>query len=440
LKQKLKDLIETQKAVICIVGLGYVGLPLVKAFTEKSFSVVGIDIDKGKIDSLYAGKTYINHIPDDAIVEMMDSHLFSAHSDFSVVSDSDVIIICVPTPLTKHREPDLSAIEMSGRAIAPYLQKGQLVVLESSTYPGTTAETLGPILGNSGLVCGQDFYLAFSPEREDPGNKNFVTSTIPKVVGADDPDSLEVAAAIYESVISKVVKVSSTSTAEAVKLTENIFRCVNIALVNELKVIYEAMGVDVWEVIDAAATKPFGYMPFYPGPGLGGHCIPIDPYYLTYRAREFNVPTRFIELAGEINGQMPKLVVEKTILALSEFACKSIKTAKILIVGMAYKKNIGDIRESASLLIAQMLLDKGANVCYHDTHVQEIKNLKIDNAKVTITSVDLTNETLKDSDVIIICTDHSDVDYEKIMAYSKIVVDTRNATNGVIGDAIVVKA
>ena len=432
--------IKSKQAIIGIVGLGYVGLPLAQAFCGKNVKVVGFDIDQAKVDKIESGQSYIKHISDDAIRSMIKDDLFRATTDFSKIVEVDVIIICVPTPLSKHREPDLGPVLNSGKTIMPYLKKGQLVVLESSTYPGTTDTELAHVLEQSGLKKDQDFYLAYSPEREDPGNVTFSTSTIPKIVGADSPEAREMAVAVYQGVISEVVPVASSRTAEAIKLTENIFRSVNIAMVNELKVIFDAMDIDIWDVIDGAATKPFGYMPFYPGPGLGGHCIPIDPFYLAYKAREYNVPTRFIELAGEINTQMPHLVVAKTIQALNLISSKALKGANILIVGMAYKKNVDDIRESPSLVLTELLETEGANVAYHDPFVTVIPSTRKYPELAGRKSLDLTPETTSQFDVVLISTNHDGLDYQMLADCSKLIVDTRNAMSGFSGKAVVVKA
>ncbi|MDA8712189.1 nucleotide sugar dehydrogenase [Alphaproteobacteria bacterium] len=432
--------IKSKQAIIGIVGLGYVGLPLARAFCHQNIHVVGFDIDQEKIDTIEKNQSYIKHIGDDAIREMRADGLFNVTTDFAKIADVDVIIICVPTPLSKHREPDLGPVLNTGRSIAPYLQKGQLVVLESSTYPGTTDSELAGVLEQSGLKKDEDFYLAYSPEREDPGNESFSTSTIPKIVGADTPLSRDLVAAVYEGVISEVVSVASSRTAEAIKLTENIFRSVNIALVNELKVIFDAMDIDVWDVIDGAATKPFGFMPFYPGPGLGGHCIPIDPFYLTYKAREYEVPTRFIELAGEINTKMPQLVVAKTGQALSLVSEKALNGSKVLIIGMAYKKNIDDMRESPSLVLTELLEAEGAKVTYHDPFVPSIPKTREHSQLAGRTSVDLTPEILSGVDAVLISTNHDGVDYHMLADWAKLIIDTRNAMKEFSGKAVVVKA
>jgi UDP-N-acetyl-D-glucosamine dehydrogenase len=432
--------IKTKQAVIGIVGLGYVGLPLARAFCHQKIHVVGFDIDQEKIDTIEKNHSYIKHIGDDAIREMRADGLFNVTTDFSQIADVDVIIICVPTPLSKHREPDLGPVLNTGKSIMPYLQKGQMVILESSTYPGTTDTELAGVLEQSGFKKDVDFLLAYSPEREDPGNEEFSTSTIPKIVGADTPEAREMAVAVYEGVISQVVPVATSRTAEAIKLTENIFRSVNIALVNELKVIFDAMDIDVWDVIDGAATKPFGFMPFYPGPGLGGHCIPIDPFYLTYKAREYEVPTRFIELAGEINTQMPQLVVAKTVQALSLVSERALNGAKILIIGMAYKKNVDDMRESPSLVLTELLEAEGADVAYHDPFVTVIPRTRQYDHMAGRASLDLTPEVIADFDAVLISTNHDGLDYQMLADWAKLIIDTRNAMKEFSGKATVVKA
>jgi UDP-N-acetyl-D-glucosamine dehydrogenase len=434
------DKIQSKQAIIGIVGLGYVGLPLARAFCQQDVQVVGFDIDQEKIDLIEADQSYIKHISNEAIAGMRAEGLFQVTNDFSKIADVDVIIICVPTPLSKHREPDLGPVLGTGRAIMPHLQKGQLVILESSTYPGTTDTELAAVLEQSGLKKDEDFYLAYSPEREDPGNETYSTSTIPKIVGADTPLAREMVAAVYDGVISQVVPVASSRTAEAIKLTENIFRSVNIALVNELKVIFDAMDIDVWDVIDGAATKPFGFMPFYPGPGLGGHCIPIDPFYLTYKAREYDVPTRFIELAGEINTKMPQLVVSKTAKALSLISQKALNGANVLIIGMAYKKNVDDMRESPSLVLTELLEAEGADVAYHDPFVPIIPHTREHDTLAGRKSIDLTPEAISNFDVVLISTNHDGLDYQLLADEAKIIIDTRNAMKEFAGRSVVVKA
>ncbi len=414
------------RAAVGVIGLGYVGLPLAKAFSDRGFEVYGFDVDDTKPERLRRGEPYIKHVSIEGIRERIAEGRFHATTDFALVSRVDALVICVPTPLTRHREPDLSAIEGTARSILPHLRPGQLVVLESTTYPGTTREVLLPILAESGLRLGEDLFLAFSPEREDPGNPSFSTTTIPKVVGADDPSSRTLALALYAAVIDKVVPVQSLATAEAVKLTENIFRAVNIAMANELKVIYSAMGVDIWEVIEAAKTKPFGFMPFYPGPGLGGHCIPIDPFYLTWKAREFGLTTRFIELAGEVNTAMPRYVVERLAAELSDRFRKSLNGARVLILGLAYKKNIDDVRESPAFVLLKLLEDRGASVEYHDPHVPIVPQTREHAELAGRRPMALTAESLSAMDAVLISTDHDDVDYGLVVRSAPLVVDTRN--------------
>ncbi len=421
LLQKIKN----HDAVIGIVGLGYVGLPLLLEFVEENFRTVGFDIDSAKIDALAKGESYIKHIGSDRLKNALEHDLMRATTDFSDLREVDCIIVCVPTPLNKHREPDISYIEKTSETISKYLQKNQLVVLESSTFPGTTEEVMRPILEKSGLKCHEDFYLAFSPEREDPNNAKYTTRTIPKVVGANSPKTLELTVALYDQVIVQTVPVTSSQAAEATKLLENIFRSVNIALVNEMKLILDRMDIDVWEVIEAASTKPFGFMPFYPGPGLGGHCIPIDPFYLTWKAREYEMSTRFIELAGEINTEMPYFVVKKVQDALNDHE-KSLKGSNILILGMAYKKDIDDLRESPTLKLMEILMAKGANVDYNDPHIEGLwamRHYHFDNK-----SVDLTPENLRSYDCVLISTAHSAYDWDMVVENARLVVDTRNAT------------
>jgi UDP-N-acetyl-D-glucosamine dehydrogenase len=423
----LRRAIAARTARVGIIGLGYVGLPLACLFAEKGFRTTGFDIDTPKVTALNAGRSYIKHIPGKRIAAVRKSGTFDATDDFAQLRQMDAIIICVPTPLTKYREPDLQFIVKTGQEIAPNLRKGQLVVLESSTYPGTTREDLKPILEATGLKSGSDFWLAYSPEREDPGNANFGTNDIPKVVGGDGKVALDLAVALYDQVVVKTVPVSSPETAEIVKLTENIFRAVNIALVNELKVICAAMGIDVWEVIEAAKTKPFGFMPFYPGPGLGGHCIPIDPFYLTWKAREFGINTRFIELAGEINTAMPRHVVARLAEELSQQRTKALKGARILMIGLAYKKNVDDMRESPALILIELLEKAGAKVSYHDPYIAAVKPSR-EHANLTgRKSVPLTAKSLSGADAVLIVTDHDDVDYSMVAKHGRLVLDTRNA-------------
>src|SRR5882724_2746623 len=398
---------------ISIVGLGYVGLPLSLQFAHSGVTVIGLDVDSAKVEHIHAGRSYIKHIPSEVIEEMVKAHKFSATTDFSRVKETEAVIICVPTPLNKNREPDISYITMTGKSIAPHLAKGTLVVLESTTYPGTTDDDLREVLeAGSGLKAGVDFHLAFSPEREDPGNPQSKVKSIPKVVGGYTPACLERATALYGKAITTVVAVSSCRVAEATKLLENIFRSVNIALVNELKLVYGAMGIDVWEVINAAKTKPFGYMPFYPGPGLGGHCIPIDPFYLTWKAREYGQNTRFIELAGEINTAMPEYVIRRLADALNDRQ-KSVKGSSILIVGLAYKPNVDDERESPSYVLMDMLKSRGATVAYYDPYVPVIRPTR-EHAHWTGTkSVSWNRETVQSFDAVIISTNHQAVSYKE---------------------------
>lgn len=415
------------RATIGIMGLGYVGLPLACTIARKGFSVLGFDIDDSKVDQINAGTSYIGHISSDEIGEMRKTGRFAATCDFSRLGEVDAIILCVPTPLTRHREPDLTYVTQTTESIAPHLRRGQLVVLESTTYPGTTRDVLRPILERGGLRSGHDFFLAYSPEREDPGNAQFSTAAIPKVVGGEGPEALQLACALYDEVVARTVPVTSLEAAEAVKLTENIFRSVNIALANELKTVYEAMGIDVWEVIEAAKSKPFGYMPFYPGPGLGGHCIPIDPFYLTWKAREYGVVTRFIELAGEINTAMPQRVVDRTIEALNERQRKASKGARVLVVGIAYKKNVDDTRESPAFKIIELLEKRGAEVSFYDPIVAEIMPSREHPEFAGRRSVDFTEAAISGFDAVVICTDHDSIDYRRLVDWSRLVVDTRNA-------------
>jgi len=423
--------------VVGVIGLGYVGLPLVIEFGRAGFRVTGFDTDERKVQALNAGRSYIKHIPSRDIKELTKKGRFTAAADFSLLRDTDCIIICVPTPLNRHRDPDLSYVLGTTETIAAHLRKGQLVVLESTTYPGTTDEEVKPLLEATGLKVGRDIYLAYSPEREDPNNSDYSTRSIPKVVGGCTSRCLAVADALYSTIVEKTVPVSSTRVAEAAKLLENIYRAVNIALVNELKVLFDRMGIDVWEVIEASKTKPFGFQAFYPGPGLGGHCIPIDPYYLTWKAKEYDFNTRFIELSGEINTSMPYYVIEKVADALNRRG-RSIRSSKILVLGLAYKKDVDDTRESPSLKLMDLLLQRGADVDYNDPHVpRTVRTRKYD---FRMKSVPLTKDNLGRYDCVIIATDHSDYDYDFIVENSSLVVDTRNATKGVRKKGNVVKA
>ena len=410
-----------------VVGLGYVGLPLSLQFARSGVSVLGLDVDAAKVDALRKGKSYIKHIPSEAVSEVVKAGTFSATSDFSRIREADALIICVPTPLNKNREPDISFIIDTGKSIAKHLRKGSLVVLESTTYPGTTDEDLREVLeAGSGLKAGRDFHLAFSPEREDPGNPESQVALIPKVVGGYTPACLEKAVALYSKAVKTVVPVSSCRAAEATKLLENTFRSVNIALVNELKIVYGAMGIDVWEVVNAARTKPFGFMPFYPGPGLGGHCIPIDPFYLTWKAREYGQHTRFIELAGEINTSMPAYVVRRVADALNERQ-KAIKGSSVLVLGLAYKPNVDDERESPSYVLMEMLKARGAKVAYYDPYVPMIKPTREHAHWSGTKSVAWNKETITAFDMVLIATNHACVNYEQLADWTECIVDTRNA-------------
>jgi UDP-N-acetyl-D-glucosamine dehydrogenase len=416
-----------KEAKIGVVGLGYVGLPICLAAARSGLKVVGFDVDPVKPELLNKGESYLHHIPATLIQSAVASGRFAATPDMAGLAEPDALLICVPTPINSHFEPDLSYVVKTCESIAQYLRRGQLVILESTTYPGTTVEVVRPILEKSGLVCDDDFLIAFSPEREDPGNENFTTSSIPKVVGADTAPALEAAVAVYDNFVTRTVPVSSTKVAEAVKLTENIFRSVNIALVNELKVIYDAMGIDVWEVIDGAKTKPFGFMPFYPGPGLGGHCIPIDPFYLSWKAREFGVVTRFIELAGEINSSMPRHVVNRLALALDLHKRKGLNGAKILILGVAYKKNVDDMRESPALRLIELIEARGASTSYYDPFVPVIPASREHVALSGRTSEKWSSTLSRDYDAVLIVTDHDGVDYDALVENASLVVDSRNA-------------
>ncbi len=423
----LLDRIAGGRALVGIVGLGYVGLPLALAAAGTGLPVLGFDIDAERVAQFNRGESFISHIPTEALNAAARAGRFEATTDFGRLDEPDAILICVPTPLTRQREPDMTFIERTARAIAARLRPGQLVVLESTTWPGTTEELMKPILEAAGLRSGTDFFLAYSPEREDPGNGAFQTSTIPKVVGGDGAEASRAAAALYDRLVVRTVPVSSTRTAEAVKLTENIFRSVNIALVNELKLIYDAMGIDVWEVIEAAKTKPFGFMPFYPGPGLGGHCVPIDPFYLTWKAREFDRPTRFVELAGEINTAMPTYVIERLALALDAQRGRGLKGARVLVIGVAYKKNIEDTRESPSLRLMELLEGRGARAEYHDPFVPRIPVTRDHAGLAGKASQPLDPETVAAYDAVLIAADHDGIDYGALARDARLVVDTRNA-------------
>lgn len=422
--------VEKKDIVVGVLGLGYVGLPLAREFATAGLKVVGFDIDENKVRVLNSGRSIIKHVPHEQVRRIVKSGRFRATNDMAQLRKVDAVLVCVPTPLTENREPDVQFIISSSETIAKYLQPGQLIVLESTTYPGTTRELMAPILERGGLKAGRDFHLAYSPEREDPGNKDFTTKTIPKVVGGLTKKCRDMACRLYGAAIVRTVPVSSLEAAEAAKILENVYRCVNIAMVNELKVVFDRMGIDVWEVISAASTKPFGFKAFYPGPGLGGHCIPIDPFYLTWKARQYGMPTRFIELAGEINTSMPHYVVARTIEALNERR-KSLKGSKVLVLGLAYKKDIDDLRESPSIELIELLRQKGAKVDYNDpyiprTHKQRQHDLKMSSRKLSATM-------LAGYDVVLISTDHSVYDYGWIVKHAKLIVDARNATAGVRG-------
>lgn len=423
-KARLLARIQAREALIGIIGLGYVGLPLGLTFAEKGFKVLGFDVDPKKVSSLERGESYIKHLDAARVAAVALAGTLRATTDFGRLGEADAILICVPTPLTPQREPDMSYVVDTTRAVKERLRPGQLVVLESTTYPGTTDELVRGILEKTGLVAGRDFYLAFSPEREDPGNPIYKTANIPKVVGGFDQDSGDLAEALYQQAISSTVRVSSARAAEAAKLTENIFRAVNIALVNELKVVYDAMGIDVWEVLDAASTKPFGFMRFNPGPGWGGHCIPLDPFYLAWKAREFGRSTKFIELAGEVNVEMPHYVVQKLLLALNDRG-RAVKGSKVLILGLAYKKDIDDPRESPAFELIDLIQKLGATISYHDPHVPRAPKMRNWPHLPEMTSEPLTPALLAAQDAVVIVTDHSAVDYALVAAHAALVVDTR---------------
>ena len=427
LADQLRERIEARTAKVCIVGLGYVGLPLAETFAWGGYPVLGFDIDPEKVAKLKHGESYIGHICSERVEEMIASGRFDATTDAERFREADAIIICVPTPLTEAREPDLSYITRTGEAIQPHLRRGQLVVLESTTYPGTTEELLQPILERSGLKAGRDFFLAYSPEREDPGNRDFATRNIPKVVGGINPPSRDLAVALYQPVVEGIVPVGSARVAEACKILENTYRCVNIALVNELKGVFDAMDIDVWEVIEAAKTKPFGFQAFYPGPGLGGHCIPIDPFYLTWAARRHGQHTRFIELAGEINTAMPQYVLGRVAEALNE-AGKPIKGSRVCVLGVAYKKDVDDPRESPAFPILEMLQQRGAVVSYNDPHIPTLPAMR--HHSIRLDSQELTPEFLRACDCLVLVTDHTRFDYAHILRHARLLVDTRNATRG----------
>lgn len=435
----LSAAIRSRSATVGVIGLGYVGLPLIQAFVSKGWKTIGYDVDAKKVDALNNKSSYIKHIPDEWIADWIDAGRFEPTADMIRLSEADVLLICVPTPLSNTRDPDLSYVESTTRHIAQSLRPGQLVVLESTTYPGTTRDVMLPILEETGLTVGEDFFLAYSPEREDPGNPDFAASSIPKVVGGMDERSLQLASDLYSQAVVDIVPVSSCEIAEACKILENTYRSVNIAMVNELKLLFDRLGIDVWEVIDAAKTKPFGFQAFYPGPGLGGHCIPIDPFYLSWLARKHSLSTRFIELAGEINTSMPKHVIHKVAEALNDSG-KAIRGSKITVLGAAYKKDVDDPRESPSFKLMEMLLESGAELSYNDPHIPELPRMRHYNLP-EMKSVDLTEEFLSEQDCVLIATDHSAYDYDFVVQHSNVVVDTRNATRDVSeGREKVVKA
>ena len=422
IKAEIKK-IQEKKSYIGIIGLGYVGLPLAKEFLNSGFSVLGFDIDEEKVKKINQGINYLAHINGDVIKDFVNKGKLEATSDFKRLKEADVIIICLPTPLGDHQEPDLSYVLNTTRTISQNLRKGHIIILESTTYPGTTEEEMLPILEESGLKVGKDFFLGYSPEREDPGNPDFSTRNIPKIVSGVTKNCKEVIKTLYDQIVEKTVPVSSPRVAEAAKILENVYRAVNISLVNELKMVFDRMGINIWEVIEAAKTKPFGFTPFYPGPGMGGHCIPVDPFYLTWKAKEYGVHPRFIELSGQLNNQMPHYVVQKIQQALNSVE-KPLKNSRILIVGIAYKKDVGDLRESPALKIIELLQREGAQVNYSDPYVPEIPKLRKFNFKMT--SIPLTKNLIEKMDLVAIITDHSNIDYNLIKEHSKLIVDTRN--------------
>ena len=426
IKQSAIGKFRDKTATIGIVGLGYVGLPLMLRYAETGFKVLGFDIDAEKVNKLNNGETYIEHITADKIAAARSAG-FEATTDFSRIGEAEAVILCVPTPLNKYREPDMSFVIDTTDAVKPYLRAGQVLSLESTTYPGTTEEELLPRVEEGGLKVGENVFLVYSPEREDPGNPDFETRTIPKVIGGHTPACLEVGLALYQPAIDKVVPVSSTKAAELTKLLENIHRAVNIGLVNEMKIVADKMDIDIHEVIDAAATKPFGFVAYYPGPGLGGHCIPIDPFYLTWKAREYGVNTRFIELAGEVNSSMPEYVVNKTALALNDRQ-RSIKGSKVLVLGIAYKKNVDDMRESPSVEVMELLRDLGAEISYSDPHVPVFPKMR--EHKFDLKSVPLTAESIASYDCVVLTTDHDKFDYDLLKQHAKLIVDTRGKYSG----------
>lgn len=435
---ELTDKFKRHDATVAVLGLGYVGLPVLKEFSLGGFSAQGYDIDEAKIDSLRKGKTYLNTVDETWISEGLKEKTLRVSADFSRLMEADAIIACVPTPLDSHRQPDLSFVEKTAQSIAKTLRPGQLIIFESTSYPGTTREIVLPILEKTGLKLGSDFFLAYSSERQEPGRTEPSFKQIPKVVGGVDPVGGSLACALYAEIVDSVVAVRSAEIAEAGKILENIYRCVNIALVNELKIVFDKMGIDIWEVIAAAATKPFGFQPFYPGPGMGGHCIPIDPFYLTWKAAQFEVPARFIELAGEINWRMPDYVLEKVTEGLNRSA-KAIAKSRILVLGVAYKKNVDDVRESPALHIVESLLKKGADVQYHDPHVAQIPKQRV--RHLNLSSQELTAERLREADAVLIIADHDAIDWQFVAIHARLIVDTRNAMSKVrIDPAKLIKA
>ena len=424
LSAELKARIDDRTALVGIIGLGYVGLPLALTLAESRFRVLGFDVDARKVDAIGRREMYIKHLDAGRLSAALDAGRLDATRDFERLAEPDVILICVPTPLTPQREPEMSYVVGTAQRVRQTLRPGQLIVLESTTYPGTTDELVRGILEESGLRCGRDFFLAFSPEREDPGNASYGTATIPKVVGGVDAASGDLAQRLYDQIVSRTIRVSTCRTAEATKLTENIFRAVNIALVNELKIVFDRMGIDIWEVLDAASTKPFGFMRFNPGPGWGGHCIPLDPFYLSWKAREYGVAPKFIELAGEVNTQMPRYVVDKLQAALNDRS-KAVRSSRVLILGLAYKKDIDDPRESPSFEIIDAILRLGAQVRYHDPHVPRAPKMRTWPDLPAMDSQPLTPELLAAQDAVVIVTDHSSVDYELVARHAALIVDTR---------------
>ena len=429
MSMQLEKAIQDKTAVVGVVGLGYVGLPLIRAFIAAGYRTMGFDVDHSKVEQLLAGKSYIGHIPSEWINDCVQSKKFTPTSDLKRLAEADALLICVPTPLSESRDPDLAYVEATARQIAAVLRPGQLVVLESTTYPGTTRDVVVPILAERGLKLGTEYFVAYSPEREDPGNPNFTASGIPKVVGGIEPTSARLAEALYSSAVVNIVPVSSCEVAEACKILENTYRSVNIAMVNELKMLFDRIGIDVWEVIDAAKTKPFGFQAFYPGPGLGGHCIPIDPFYLSWVARKHGMPTRFIELAGEINTSMPTYVVHRVIEALND-AGKPLKGSKICILGVAYKKDVDDPRESPSFELMDLLRAGHAVLSYNDPHVPRLPRIRHHDVP-DMQSTPLDPKFLASQDCVLIATDHSAYDYDFIVQHSRLVIDTRNATKNV---------